>query len=230
MSIDRLDIGPIPGPHASQSVFVDPAFGDHPAGTIIALHGRYADAAGITQLARVIDPSTRWNVVAPQAAGATWYPHSFLAPIQHNEPYLSSALSLVRGIVDTLVDTEHTWGHICLIGFSQGACLALEFAARHGAKVRGVVGFSGGLIGPPGTEFNHRERRDQLTVFLGCSDVDPHIPLDRVRETGQVFERLGSSVVTRIYPGMGHTINDDELEGARRVLSQIEEAAPASSI
>jgi predicted esterase len=145
--------------------------------------------------------------LAPQAAGRTWYPYSFLSPLQDNEPGISSALRVLAGLVDGLIARRIEHGRIALLGFSQGACLSLEFAARHPQPYAAVVGLSGGLIGPPGTPRDYPGSFGWAPVFLGCSDIDAHIPLERVRETAEVFRRIGASVDERIYPRMGHTVN-----------------------
>ena len=158
--------------------------------------------------------------LAPQAAGSTWYPYSFLAPISDNEPGLSSALSVIDRLVHA-VEQEHVPSErVAILGFSQGACLTLEFAARHPRRHAAIVGLSGGLIGPPGTPRNYPGSLDGTPVFLGCSDVDPHIPLERVHESSEVFRRLGASVDERIYPRMGHTINRDEIDAVSALLTK----------
>jgi predicted esterase len=157
--------------------------------------------------------------LAPQAAGSTWYPYSFLSPIERNEPGLSSALRVVAQLVSTLMDQRIPSEHIAILGFSQGACLALEFTARHARRYAGVMGLSGGLIGPPGTPRNYSGSLDATPVFLGCSDVDPHIPVDRVHESGEVLRKLGGVVDERIYRGLAHTVNGDEVKAIRAMLA-----------
>jgi phospholipase/carboxylesterase len=165
-------------------------------------------------------PDVAW--VAPQAAGHTWYPYSFLAPIEQNEPGLSSALGVLGSLVREFGDAGIPPKRVGVLGFSQGACLALEFAARTANRYAAVVGLSGGLIGPPGTPRDYRGSLDGTPVFLGCSDVDAHIPVERVRESATVFRRLNAHVDERIYPGMGHTINEEELEAVRELLAKSE--------
>ena len=157
-------------------------------------------------------------ILAPQAAGRTWYPYSFLSPIADNEPGITSGLGVIAGLIDGLVAQQIPIGRIALIGFSQGACLSLEFAARHPRRYKAVIGLSGGLIGPPGAPRDDPGSLDGAPLFLGCSDIDPHIPLGRVRETAEVFRRMGGSVDERIYPRMGHTVNDDEIAAVRALL------------
>jgi predicted esterase len=159
--------------------------------------------------------------VAPQAAGHTWYPYSFLAPIEQNEPGITSGLGVLAGLVAELGRAGIPASRVGVLGFSQGACLSLEFAARHPDRYAGVVGLSGGLIGPPGTPRDYVGSLDGTPVFLGCSDIDPHIPVERVRESTTVLRRLGAAVDERIYPRMGHTINEDELEAVRALLSPL---------
>jgi len=207
----------ITDPHAAQPVL---RYGVEPAKArlaVICVHGRGASAGDILGVAAALG-TTDVAYLAPQAAGRSWYPYSFLAPMDDNQPGLDSALGVLTGLIDGL-ETEHVGAdRIAMLGFSQGACLTLEFAARHARRYRAIVGFSGALIGPPGTPRNYAGSFQATPVFLGCSDVDPHIPLERVHETADVFRRLGASVDERIYPRMGHLVNDDELEAARALL------------
>jgi len=185
--------------------------------TAIFIHGRGASADNILAVAREL----RLNdvaFVAPQAAGHTWYPLSFLAPIERNEPWLTSALTMVDGLVTTLEAQGVPSERIAIGGFSQGACLTLEFAARNPRRYAAVIGLSGGLIGPPGTPRTYEGLLTGTPIFLGCSDVDPHIPVERVRESAAVLEQMGAFVDARIYPRMGHTVNDDELAAVRALL------------
>lgn len=204
-------------PHAGQPVL---ALGPAPREARLALilvHGRGASAEDILGLAQELHlPDIA--CLAPQAWGHTWYPHSFLSPIPRNEPGISSGLGVIDQLIGSLGEDGVSPDRIGLLGFSQGACLSLEFAARHPRRYAGVFGLSGGLIGPPGTPRDYPGSCDGTPVFLGCSDIDPHIPLDRVHETADVFRRMGASVDERIYPGMGHTVNRDELEAVRAVL------------
>ena len=163
------------------------------------------------------------SYVAPQAAGNTWYPYSFLEAIAQNEPGITSGLGVIARLVAAFGEDGIPPNRVAIMGFSQGACLSLEYAARHARRYHAVVGFSGGVIGPPGTPRNYPGSLEGTPVFLGCSDVDPHIPLERVHETADVFGRLHALVDERIYRGMGHTINEDELAAARAILT----AAPS---
>jgi len=190
---------------------------DSAEGGLIALHGRGAGAQDIMALAREVAPPGV-AILAPQAAGNTWYPYRFLEPTERNEPYLSSALRIVSDLIARLGEEGIPSEQVALLGFSQGACLALEAAARHAQRYAGVIGFSGGLIGPPGTSFDFSGSLEGTPVFIGSSDVDPHIPKERVEESAAALQRLGAAVDVRLYPGMGHTVNRDELEAGRAML------------
>jgi predicted esterase len=186
---------------------------------VILVHGRGDSADGILSLADAFAvPDVAW--LAPQAAGRSWYPYSFLAPLQQNEPGLSSGLRVIGRLVNALTTKRIPAERIVLMGFSQGACLTQEFAARNTRRYAAVVGLSGGLIGPPGTPRNYDGTFDGTPVFLGCSDVDPHIPVDRVHESAEVFRRMGADVDERIYPRMGHTVNQDEIETVAQLLAK----------
>lgn len=186
----------------------------------VMLHGRGASAESILSLADAF-AADGVAYVAPQAPGGSWYPFSFLSPFEQNEPQLTRALATIDGVVRDLIASGLTRDRIVLTGFSQGACLALEYAARNAARFGGVIAFSGGLIGPPGTPRDYRGALDGSPVFIGCSDVDSHIPLARVQESAAVMRRLGGDVTEKIYAGMAHTINDDEIVHAQRVFDAI---------
>src|ERR1700730_13835332 len=187
-------------PHAGQAVQREGPDPSTARLTVVLLHGRGASAANILGLAREFQVDDV-AYLAPEAAGSTWYPYSFLAPMSENEPGLSSALKVIGGLVSTLEQQQVPPERIAILGFSQGACLALEFAARHPRRYAAIVGLSGGLIGPPGTPRNYSGSLEGGPVFLGCSDIDPHIPLERVQESAAVFRRLGASVDARVDPG-----------------------------
>lgn len=213
-------------PHRDQPIFVWGAPLDEASTAMIMVHGRGASVDDMRSLAGELqDP--RLAFIAPAAVGRTWYPFSFLEPLGRNEPHLSSALRLVARAVEKAGGATLPAERVVLLGFSQGACLALEFAARNARRYGGVVGLSGGLIGPEGTPRDYTGRLDGTPVFLGCSDVDPHVPKRRVDETAAVFERLGASVTERIYPGLGHTVNADEIAVVRSMLDAILSRAPA---
>lgn len=183
----------------------------------IAVHGRGAAAEDILALAGEFR-TTDVAYLAPQAAANSWYPHSFLTPMEKNEPWLTSALRLVEQLVSSLDRQGIPSSRVAIVGFSQGACLALEFAARNARRYAALAGLSGGLIGPPGTPRDYSGSLAGTPVFLGCSDIDAHIPVERVHESAAVLSRLGAEVDARIYPGMGHTVNTDEVKAVRALL------------
>ncbi len=213
------------GPHQGQPVLVageqlegDPLEQTHVA--MVLLHGRGATATSMLELA------AQWNqpdftYLAPQAAGNSWYPYSFLAPLASNEPFLSSALTQVEDVLERIAQAGIPPERTMLCGFSQGACLVLEFAARHARPYGGVVGLSGGLMGPDDTPRNYAGSLAGSPVFLGCSDIDPSIPQERVRLSDEVLRRLGGEVTMRLYRGMGHTINQDEMETVRQMMGSL---------
>lgn len=184
------------------------------------IHGRGAGPANILDLVPHIGhPEVAY--LAPTASGGTWYPKSFMAPTAENEPGISSGISVVHGLIDEVVAGGVPAERIMLLGFSQGACLTSTAAQRRPDNYGGVVIFSGGLIGPPGTEWATDGDFHQAPVFFGCSDLDAHVPASRVHDSAAVFERMNALVTTRIYPGMGHLVNDEELEFARALLAQL---------
>jgi predicted esterase len=207
-------------PHRAQRVAQRGAPLARAKAAMVMLHGRGAGAEDMVALADVLaQPDIA--CLAPQAAGHTWYPYPFTAPIARNEPWLTSALGVVDGLLERLGEAGFVPERVVLLGFSQGACLGLEYAARHARRYGGVIGLSGGLIGPDGTPRDYPGSLAGTPVFLGCSDIDPHIPLARVRETAAVLRRLGATVDERIYPGMGHLINDDEIRAVRGLLAAL---------
>jgi phospholipase/carboxylesterase len=186
---------------------------------MILVHGRGASAEDIMTLgAELMHPGFAY--LAPQAAGSAWYPHPFTAPLADNEPYLSSALEVLALLLASVEKTIAA-DRVILLGFSQGACLTLEFAARHARRYGGVAGLSGGLIGPDGTPRDYPGDFERTPVFLGCSDVDPHIRKERVLEAAEVFGRLGADVTIKLYPQMAHTVNPDEIEAVRRIVAGV---------
>ena len=192
---------------------------------MIMIHGRGATAESILTLSSEFDaPGLAY--LAPQAANNTWYPYSFLSPLSQNEPFLSSALATLDALVTHAGAAGIPPEKMVLLGFSQGACLASEYVARHPARYGGLVAFSGGLIGPAGTPRNYQGSLEGLPVFLGCSDADPHIPAERVQETEQVLQKMGAAVTMRLYPGMGHTVNQDEIDFVQQLLGQMLAESP----
>jgi phospholipase/carboxylesterase len=206
-------------PHAGQPVERRGAALEDAERAVVLLHGRGARATGMLQFAEDL-PSADTAFVAPQATRATWYPQSFLEPTTENEPHFSSALALVGDVLDDVTDHVPR-ERVLLLGFSQGACLGSEFVARNPGRYGGFVAFSGGLHGPEGTTWEYDGSLDETPVFLGCSDRDPHIPEQRVHDTRDVFESMGADVTERIYEGMGHGVNEDELEFAAGMVGDL---------
>ena len=204
-------------PHANPSILQAGAPINEARLVAVLLHGRGATAQDILTLSQEFS-ARDVAYLAPQATGNTWYPYSFLMPIEQNEPSLSSALKMIGNLLASLADKGFPANRIALMGFSQGACLTLEFAARHAQRYAMIAAFSGGLIGPPGTAREYSGSFDATPVFLGCSDVDPHIPVERVHESAEVFTRMGAIVDKRIYRHMGHTINEDEIDAVETLL------------
>ena len=211
-------------PHEGQPVVEAGApLGQAPA-AVIMVHGRNAAPANILDLAKRFErPDLTY--LAPAAAGGTWYPFSFMADIASNEPGISSGMAVLRALVTRIEAAGVPRSRIVLAGFSQGACLTSEFAIRHPARYGGVLVFTGGAIGPAGTEWNpplpDARGFDGTPVFIGCSDRDAHVPEARARETANVFSRLGANVTLRIYPGMAHVVNDDEIAFAQGMLDAV---------
>lgn len=184
------------------------------------VHGRGDSAAGILGLASAIHvPGVAY--VAPQATHNTWYPNSFMAPMESNQPWLDSALHTLDSVVNQVVAAGVPREKIVLLGFSQGACLSSEYTAREARRYGGLAALSGGLIGPEGTPREYEGSLAGTPVFLGCSDVDPHIPVERVHETDEVLTRMGAVVDKRIYPGFGHSVNQDEADAVRLMLQSV---------
>lgn len=190
------------------------------AAALLLLHGRGGSPEGMLELARQIEPPGSGVAhLAPEAPGRTWYPHGFLEPLERNEPHLTSGLDTVAALVERLEGRGIGAGSVAIVGFSQGGCLGLEFGARNARRYGALVGLSAGLIGPAGTSRDYGGDLAGTPVFLGCSDVDPHIPLWRLEETAGVLEGLGGAVEKRVYPGMAHTVARDEVRRVRDLLA-----------
>jgi predicted esterase len=187
------------------------------AGPVVLLHGRGGSAEDILSLAPSISyPGVAY--LAPQAAGHTWYPNSFLAPIEQNEPWLSSALGRIATILKTADDAGIPSTRVVVCGFSQGACLATEFVARNPIRYAALIAFTGGLIGPPGSDLTHIGDLASTPAFFGSGDPDPHVPWQRVQQSADVLTAMGAHVTAKRYPGRPHTISAEELEFARRLV------------
>ena len=193
---------------------------DQARAAMVMLHGRGARAEDILTLVDELS-QPEFAYLAPQAAGNTWYPNRFLDPIASNEPWLSSALTAVANVLAQVMAAGIPAERTMLLGFSQGACLTLEFLARNARRYGGVVGLSGGLIGPDDTPRNYAGSLAGTPVFLGCSDVDPHIPKERVQYTAEVLQRLEGEVTMRLYPNMDHLVNQDEIKFTRNMMTRL---------
>ena len=207
-------------PHGDQPLLHAGPAPQDAAATLVLIHGRGASAESILSLHRVLGLKSLAGL-APQAAGHTWYPHSFLAPMESNQPYLDSALRRIDSIVGDLLARNIASERVALLGFSQGACLTSEYVARHPRRYGAVMVLTGGLIGPPGTPRNYTGSLDGTPVFLASGDPDPHVPFERVLETQAVFTRMGATVDLRRYPGMPHSINQEEMDACRELLESV---------
>jgi predicted esterase len=208
-------------PHAGQPIRTAGAPLAEAEVAMIMVHGRGASAESILTLAPALAaPGVAF--LAPQAGGSQgnqWYPYGFMAPIERNEPGISSGMRAIERVLAQIVAAGIPPARTHFLGFSQGACLASEFVARHARRYGGLAVLSGALIGPDGTPRDYAGSLEGTPVFLGCSDVDSHIPAERVRESADVLRRLGGEVTLRIYPGMGHMVNDDEIDAVRAILA-----------
>ena len=188
---------------------------------LIILHGRGASAEDILSLGSLL-PLSGFHILAPEAKGNTWYPYSFLAPAEQNEPWLSQAIDLVSGITEKIINSGLQSDQIYFLGFSQGACLTLEFTSRFAQRWGGIIAFSGGLIGKFLRNDLYKGNFSETRVFIGNSDVDPHIPLIRCQQSADIMKKMGASVKLQIYPGMAHTVNDQEIEEAGLILHSVD--------
>lgn len=191
---------------------------DEADAAVILVHGRGATATGILELSDVIGVESV-AYLAPQASDRTWYPHSFLEPIDRNEPGRTAGLARLAGSCAEAESMGLARSQVAFVGFSQGACLASEFIAHNPDRYGGLAALSGGLIGEKIATDDYEGDLEEMPVFIGCSDRDPHIPVDRVQETASVFERLNAEVTVKLYPGMGHGINQDELTHVRQLIA-----------
>ena len=187
---------------------------------MIMVHGRNAEPGNILDLVPALEhPAVTY--LAPAARGRTWYPFGFMSEIEKNEPGISSGIAVIHGLIDQAAAHGVPAERVMLLGFSQGACLSATAAIRRPTRYGGVIVFSGGLIGPTGTRWETASSFAGTPVFFGCSDVDAHIPRDRVDESAARFRAAGADVTERIYPGMGHTINQEEIDFARQLVEQV---------
>ena len=184
---------------------------------LIMLHGRGADARDILGVADHLNIKD-FALLAPQAPGNTWYPYSFIAPVENNEPYLSQSLQAVANTVEYAMNSGIAKENVYLLGFSQGACLASEYMARHAGRYGGLVAFTGGLIGEKINRAHYTGNFNGTPVFIGTSDPDFHVPVERVYATANIFREMGAAVTEKVYANMGHTINQDEMDHANRIV------------
>ncbi len=180
---------------------------------LIMIHGRGADARDILGVASHLNVS-EYALQAPEATNNTWYPYSFMAKPEQNEPWLSSALDLLKAMVDEVTKEGIIAENIYFLGFSQGACLALEFVARHAQRLGGVVALTGGLIGDTINPENYSGNFNGTPIFLGTGNPDPHVPVERVKESADILEKMNAKVHFKVYDGRPHTISQDEIEEA----------------
>ena len=193
---------------------------------MVMVHGRGATADSILSLAAALDVEG-FAFLAPQASGNTWYPNSFLSPIPSNEPGITSGLQAISDVLASIEAAGIPADRTVLLGFSQGACLSLEYSARNARRYGGIACLSGGLVGPDGTPRDYEGSYLGTPAFLGCSDIDGHIPATRVMESADVLRRMGAKVVAKLYPGMGHLVNDEEIEHVRALMQGVIDATPA---
>lgn len=187
---------------------------------MVMVHGRNATADSILSLVPAID-TPGFAYLAPQAAGNTWYPNSFVAPIPSNEPGITSGIAAIQDVMLRISEAEIPPERTMLLGFSQGACLSLEYSARNARRYGGVAALSGGLIGPDNTPRGYPGSFDGTPILLGCSDVDSHIPVQRVKDSARTLEKMGAVVTMRLYPGMGHMVNDDEVSAVKAMMAAV---------
>lgn len=211
---------PFKGPHQNSNIVTHGLSPNDADLAMIMIHGRGASAESIITLSEEFDTGNI-HYRAPQASQSTWYPYSFLQPTERNEPGLSSGLQVIFDIISDLEEKGISKEKIILLGFSQGACLSTEFVARHPARFGGLIALSGGLIGESVQSENYKGDLNGTPYFVGCSDVDPHIPVKRVDKSVEVLEKLGANVTKKIYPGMGHTVNQDEIEHIKKIIGKL---------
>ena len=214
------------GPHHGQPVRTAGLPLDQARAAMVMVHGRGATAESILSLAPALGIDG-FAYLAPQASGNTWYPNSFLAPIPSNEPGITSGLAAIANVIGRITAAGIPLERIIILGFSQGACLSLEYTARNATRYGGIACLSGGLIGPDGTPRDYAGDYAGTPAFLGCSDIDGHIPARRVTESAEVIERMGAETTVKLYPGMGHLVNEDEIEHVKALMRGVLETAQA---
>jgi predicted esterase len=206
-------------PHANTPTLSAGAALDRATGAIILLHGRGGSAEDILGLGEALKPAEGIALLAPQASNSTWYPNSFLAPREANEPYLTAALDRIAATVADVVAAGVPTERIVIAGFSQGACLSTEFVATHPARYAGLIAFTGGLIGPPGADLGHAGSLAGTPALFLSSDPDPHVPWERVQQSAEVLAAMGAVVETHRYAGKPHSVSGEEVVLARHLLA-----------
>lgn len=207
------------GPHQTEPLITGGADPDNAKAALVMIHGRGATAQSILGLADQLEHRNMITFYAPQAADNTWYPHSFMEPSVMNQPGLDSGLQRIFDVISEIEAKGIKKKNIFLLGFSQGACLASEYVARHPAKYAGLIVLSGGVIGDEVDFDSYEGDLKETPVFIGCSTRDPHIPRNRLEDTEKLFKQLNADVQLKIYSGLGHTINEDEIEHANEILT-----------
>lgn len=187
---------------------------------LVAIHGRGGSAADILQLAMEL-ADEEFTLLAPQAGNRTWYPYSFLAPPAQNEPGLSSAIDVINELVNKVVANGIIYKNIHFMGFSQGACLTLEYVTRRARRYGSVIAFTGGLIGDKIYPENYSGDFDGTPVYIGSSDIDPHVPLQRIYASENIIRDMGGDIKVDVFHGMGHTVNRQELETGRHLVNKV---------
>lgn len=210
-------------PHNTQPILAAGEPLESAIAAMIMIHGRGATAESILTLSQHFHMDG-FAYLAPQAAHNTWYPQRFIVPQNDNEPWLSSAKDRVGDALQMVLDAGLSADNVIFLGFSQGACLATEYPARNPQKYGGIIALSGGLIGTDDEITGYDGSLDGTPVFLGCSDIDFHIPKERVQATADALKGIGGDVTMTLYPGMGHTVNDDEIEQVKHIMTQVLES------
>lgn len=207
-------------PHESTPVFQTGVELSEAKAAMILIHGRGGGVQSILPLLAHLNVQD-YAFFAPSAHDDTWYPQRFIAPREANEPYLSSALRKIDSVVDTIVAGGVPVERVMLLGFSQGACLSLEYVARYPRRYGGVVALSGGLIGTEEELVGYQPKLDGTPIYLGCSDIDSHIPIERVHDSASILDEIGGRVKKQIFPGLGHTINAVEMAVTRKMMGNV---------
>lgn len=204
-------------PHMKQPIFTGGPPPEQASAAVVLLHGRGARAEGMLTISHVLRISgVSW--VAPQATGGAWYPDSGRAPLERNLPKLLTSFDLVSAILEALTERGISGNRVMLLGFSQGACVAVEYALRNPGRIGALAALSGGLMGPAGTRWRYPGRLQGLPAYVGSSQEDPYMPKRRALDTARVLMATGASVRSDLIPGSGHTINDNELSVVRLMV------------